>query len=39
MHQMITGGFETTTGALAKGMWLLISHPDQHGSATRRSRS
>ena len=29
MHQMITGGFETTTGALAKGMSLLIAHPDQ----------
>ena len=29
MHQMITGGFETTTGALAKGMWLLIEHPEQ----------
>jgi cytochrome P450 len=29
MHQLITGGFETTTSALAKGMWLLVTHPDQ----------
>jgi cytochrome P450 len=29
MHQLITGGFETTTGALAKGMLLLVRHPDQ----------
>ena len=29
MHQLITGGFETTTGALAKGILLLITHPDQ----------
>jgi cytochrome P450 len=29
MHQLITGGFETTTGALAKGMLLLVAHPDQ----------
>src|SRR5262245_17326523 len=28
MHQLITGGFETTTGALAKGMLLLVRHPD-----------
>ena len=29
LHQLITGGFETTTSALAKGMWLLLMHPDQ----------
>ena len=29
MHQLITGGFETTTGGLAKAMLLLIRHPDQ----------
>lgn len=29
MHQLITGGFETTTAALGTGLWLLIRHPDQ----------
>lgn len=29
LHQLITGGFETTTSALAKGMWLLIRYPEQ----------
>ena len=29
MHQLITGGFETTTGALSSAMWLLLEHPDQ----------
>jgi cytochrome P450 len=29
MHQLITGGFETTTGSLAKAMLLLIRYPDQ----------
>jgi len=29
MHQLITGGFETTTGALGNGLWLLLRHPDQ----------
>lgn len=29
MHQLITGGFETTTSAIAHGLWLLIRHPDQ----------
>jgi cytochrome P450 len=29
MHQLITGGFETTTAALAKGMLLLVQHPEQ----------
>ena len=28
MHQLITGGFETTTNALAHGMWLLTRRPD-----------
>jgi cytochrome P450 len=29
MHQLITGGFETTTSAIAHSMWLLLRHPDQ----------
>lgn len=29
MHQLVTGGFETTTGALGNGLWLLLRHPDQ----------
>ncbi len=29
MHQLITGGFETTTAALSTGMLLLTQHPDQ----------
>jgi cytochrome P450 len=29
MHQLITGGFETTTAALSTGMWLLTRYPDQ----------
>lgn len=29
MHQLVTGGFETTTAALAAGMWLLVTHPEQ----------
>mgnify|MGYP000132216900 CR=1 FL=1 len=29
MHQLITGGFETTTAALSTGMWLLLRYPDQ----------
>ena len=29
MHQLITGGFETTTGALSAAMLLLLRHPDQ----------
>lgn len=29
MHQLITGGFETTTAALSKAMWLLLRYPDQ----------
>jgi cytochrome P450 len=28
MHQLVTGGFETTTGALAAGMWVLATHPE-----------
>lgn len=29
MHQLITGGFETTTAALSTGMWLLLRYPEQ----------
>jgi cytochrome P450 len=29
MHQLVTGGFETTTAGLSAGMWLLARHPDQ----------
>lgn len=29
MHQLITGGFETTATAIAHGMRLLVTHPDQ----------
>ena len=28
MHQLVTGGFETTTSALDHGMWLLTRYPD-----------
>jgi len=28
MHQLITGGFETTQTALNHGMWTLIRHPE-----------
>jgi cytochrome P450 len=28
MHQLVTGGFETTTSALDHGMWLLTRRPD-----------
>jgi cytochrome P450 len=38
MHQLITGGFETTPSAIAHGLWLLIRHPDQQ-EALRRDRS
>ncbi len=27
MHQLITGGYETTTSALSHGMWLLVQNP------------
>lgn len=30
MHQLITGGFETTTAGLATAMWLLLREPQQH---------
>jgi cytochrome P450 len=30
LHQLITGGYETTTSAIAHGVWLLIQHPDQY---------
>ena len=29
LHQLVTGGFETTTAALGTGLWLLIRCPDQ----------
>jgi cytochrome P450 len=29
MHQLITGGFGTTSAALSTGMWLLLRYPDQ----------
>jgi cytochrome P450 len=29
MHQLITGGYETTTSALAHGMWMITRFPDQ----------
>ena len=29
LHQLVTGGFETTTTALTTGLWLLIRHPEQ----------
>jgi cytochrome P450 len=28
MHQLITGGFETTPSAIAHGLWLLLRHPE-----------
>ena len=28
MHQLITGGFETTQTAINHGMWTLIRHPE-----------
>lgn len=28
MHQLVTGGFETTTNALNHGLWLLTRHPE-----------
>ncbi|MGE3773853.1 MAG: cytochrome P450 [Gammaproteobacteria bacterium] len=30
LNQLITGGYETTTSAIAHGLWLLIQHPDQY---------
>jgi cytochrome P450 len=29
MHQLITGGFETTTSSIAHGVLMLIQHPEQ----------
>lgn len=29
LHQLVTGGFETTTGGLATAMHLLVTYPDQ----------
>jgi cytochrome P450 len=31
MHQLITGGYETTQSALAHGMWLLVRQPELQG--------
>lgn len=28
MHQLISGGFETTQSAIGHGMWLLLRHPE-----------
>ena len=28
MHQLITGGFETTQTAINHGMWTLVRHPE-----------
>lgn len=28
MHQLISGGFETTQSAIAHGLWLLLRHPE-----------
>ena len=30
LHQLITGGYETTTSAIAHGLWLLIRNPAQY---------
>ena len=29
MHQLISGGFDTTTSAIAHSLWLLLRYPDQ----------
>ena len=29
MHQLISGGYDTTISALANGLWLLLRHPEQ----------
>jgi cytochrome P450 len=29
LNQLITGGYETTTSAIAHGIWLLIQYPEQ----------
>ena len=29
MHQLISGGYDTTISALANGLWLLLRYPDQ----------
>ena len=29
MHQLVTGGFETTTAAISKSMLLLLKYPEQ----------
>lgn len=30
LHQLITGGYETTTSAIGHGLWLLIRYPEQY---------
>ena len=29
MHQLISGGYDTTIAAIANGLWLLLRYPDQ----------
>lgn len=29
MHQLVSGGFDTTTNAIAHGLWLLLRYPEQ----------
>ena len=36
MHQLVTGGFETTTGGLSAAMWLLATHQDQQALLRQR---
>lgn len=36
MHQLVTGGFETTTAGLSAAMLLLVTHPDQQELLRRR---
>ena len=35
MHQLVTGGFETTTSALNHGMWLLTRYPEVQARVRR----
>jgi cytochrome P450 len=36
LHQLVTGGFETTTGALSAAMYLLATHQDQQAQLRAR---
>jgi len=36
LHQLVTGGFETTTAAFSAGMWLLTQYPDQQALLRKR---